>query len=267
MAWNSINFSLLIYLSLSLCFGFRNFIGTSMKSSFLKIFGTSVTPTTESITPTVYQKDLYAVLGVARNCTKSELRQAYMSIVFNNHPDKNNSEASLMLFRNASYAYQILGKDEKTRNEYDRKVNTEIYLNVLEDVGNDLIKPLAMDVAVPLINFTVNSITSFALPMIKNMYEQYEAVVKAAAASPGNDIDNDSFEDMVQRALNAMEVTIHNQTRRKLEEQLLKFDRTLNETMANLDESRRAEDEATKRVIELEANVESLSDTFESLLQ
>eukprot|EP01035_Chromulina_nebulosa_P021659 gene21659-28027_t len=132
----------------------------------------------EPIVPSVYREDLYAVLSVPRNASKDDLRIAYWSIAARNHPDRNQSIEALELFRNASYAYQILGRDNKTRKEYDSKYQTKVYLDAIEDVGNGLIIPLAMEVAVPLINMSVQAIGSIAVPLIKDTFEQSNAIFK-----------------------------------------------------------------------------------------
>jgi len=43
----------------------------------------------ERIEPTVYVDDLYGALGVSQNASMQELKDAYRSISFRNHPDRN----------------------------------------------------------------------------------------------------------------------------------------------------------------------------------
>ena len=45
--------------------------------------------------PTVYAEDLYGVLGVSSNATTAEIKDAYKSLMFLNHPDRNASTAAL----------------------------------------------------------------------------------------------------------------------------------------------------------------------------
>jgi len=128
--------------------------------------------------PTVYVDNLYEALGVAPNSTTDQIKDAYKAIVFQNHPDRNNTVAALYTFRNASHAYQVLGRDPKLRAEYDSKYLSRMYLSVLEDVGTEVLRPLAMDVAVPLINFTARALGSFLKPVIESSISTTSAVLE-----------------------------------------------------------------------------------------
>lgn len=65
-------------------------------------------------------RDLYEVLGVARDATPDQLKSAYRKLALNHHPDRNpgNSEAE-QRFREAAEAYSVLSDPEK-RARYDR---------------------------------------------------------------------------------------------------------------------------------------------------
>jgi len=65
-------------------------------------------------------RDLYEVLGVARDATVDQIKSAYRKLALNHHPDRNpgNSEAE-QRFREAAEAYSILSDPEK-RSRYDR---------------------------------------------------------------------------------------------------------------------------------------------------
>jgi hypothetical protein len=52
----------------------------------------------------------------------------------------------------------VLGRDEKLRRAYDRSIKSRQYFDVIEEVGSEVIMPLAFDVAVPLINMTARAI-------------------------------------------------------------------------------------------------------------
>lgn len=227
----------------------RNFL-------YSRLYNSAATITTESIAPTVYEKDLYSVLGVAKNSSKSELKQAYLQIVFQNHPDRNNSIDALAKFRNATYAYQVLGRDEKSRAIYDRKIDTQTYLTVLEEVGTDIIVPLAREVAVPLINFTFNSISSFAMPILRDVFEQSAAVAQIFAVG----VEEDSLEVRMSRALDAFEKTSYDQNMRKLQTQLQQFDETIESTKTRFRDAEQTEkDGIEKQELLLEQfNAESL---------
>lgn len=128
--------------------------------------------------PTVYLEDLYSVLGVAPNSTVATIKEAYKGLVFQNHPDRNDSVEALYIFRNASHAYQTLGRDPKLRSEYDSKYMSRMYLSVLEGVGTEVLRPLAMDVAVPLINFTARALSSFLGPVIASSISTTSAMLE-----------------------------------------------------------------------------------------
>ncbi|GAA0634044.1 molecular chaperone DnaJ [Sporichthya brevicatena] len=64
-------------------------------------------------------KDLYAVLGLKKGATQTEIKKAYRKLAKELHPDsnKNNPEAEAK-FKEVSEAYSVLG-DEAKRKEYD----------------------------------------------------------------------------------------------------------------------------------------------------
>jgi curved DNA-binding protein CbpA len=129
--------------------------------------------------PAMYADDLYAVLDVSRNASSREIKDAYWKLAVQYHPDKNDSPEALEIFRNASYAYQILGKDAKTRAMYDSKGDTQDFIRALSDIGSEVLVPLARDVAVPLVTITAQSIGNFAIPIFKNVFETSNAAMKA----------------------------------------------------------------------------------------
>ena len=202
------------------------------------------------------------MLGVTKNSSKSELKQAYLQIVFQNHPDRNNSVEALAKFRNATYAYQVLGRDEKARAMYDRKIDTQTYLTVLEEVGTDIIVPLAREVAVPLLNFTLNSISSFAMPILRDVFEQSAAVAQMFTFGD----DEDPFETRMSRALDAFEKTSYDQNMRKLQAQLQQFDATLESTKTRFRDAERAERDAIAKRDLLMEELKMESSTLEHLI-
>jgi molecular chaperone DnaJ len=65
-------------------------------------------------------RDLYAVLGVPRGASPTDLKKAYRQLAQQYHPDKNpNDKSAEERFKEAANAYQILSDDEK-RATYDR---------------------------------------------------------------------------------------------------------------------------------------------------
>lgn len=64
-------------------------------------------------------RDLYQVLGVAKNASADEIRKAYREISKKFHPDKvGNDQAAVARFREATSAYAILS-DPAKRSRYD----------------------------------------------------------------------------------------------------------------------------------------------------
>ena len=66
------------------------------------------------------EKDYYAVLGVARNASASDIKKAYRRLAQQHHPDTaKGDKAAEERFKEISVAYDVLGDEEK-RKEYDR---------------------------------------------------------------------------------------------------------------------------------------------------
>ena len=66
-----------------------------------------------------FEKDYYAVLGVAQNASGKDITKAYRKLARQYHPDANpNNAAAEERFKEISAAYDVLG-DESRRREYD----------------------------------------------------------------------------------------------------------------------------------------------------
>ena len=66
-----------------------------------------------------FEKDYYAVLGVAQNASAKDITKAYRKLARQYHPDANpNNAAAEERFKEISAAYDVLG-DEERRREYD----------------------------------------------------------------------------------------------------------------------------------------------------
>jgi len=63
-------------------------------------------------------RDYYEILGVPRNATKEEIKQAYRKLALQYHPDRNKSKEAEEKFKEINEAYAVLSDDEK-RKEYD----------------------------------------------------------------------------------------------------------------------------------------------------
>jgi molecular chaperone DnaJ len=64
------------------------------------------------------EKDYYEILGVSRNASKDEIKNAYRKLAFQYHPDRNKSPGAEEKFKEISEAYAVLSDDEK-RSQYD----------------------------------------------------------------------------------------------------------------------------------------------------
>lgn len=66
-------------------------------------------------------KDLYAILGISKTASESEIKSAYRKLARKYHPDLNkDNPAAAEKFKEISCAYDILGDKEK-RQKYDNK--------------------------------------------------------------------------------------------------------------------------------------------------
>ncbi|KAL2537037.1 DNAJ heat shock family protein [Forsythia ovata] len=64
-------------------------------------------------------KDYYAVLGVSKSASKSEIKSAYRKLARSYHPDVNKEPGAEQKFKEISNAYEVLSDDEK-RSIYDK---------------------------------------------------------------------------------------------------------------------------------------------------
>src|SRR4051794_131099 len=66
-----------------------------------------------------FEKDYYAVLGVAEGASGKEIKKAYKELARKLHPDQNPGDAAAEeRFKEVSAAYDVLGDEEK-RTAYD----------------------------------------------------------------------------------------------------------------------------------------------------
>jgi molecular chaperone DnaJ len=65
------------------------------------------------------KKDYYEILGVAKNASGSEVKNAYRKLAMQYHPDRNKDPAASERFKEISEAYAVLS-DEKKRAQYDQ---------------------------------------------------------------------------------------------------------------------------------------------------
>lgn len=220
-----------------------------------------------SIEPTVYQEDLYGILGVSLNASRVQLRDAYWAIAFKTHPDRNDTPEALCEFRNASYAYKVLGRSEKTRSDYDSKYRTKQYIESMDQLSNNVI-PFAIDVAMPLIDLTVRGIGSFAVPFFKDAFEQSSALFHAAFTADEFMIDEDEeltgFEAITRAANAAMRTGLEQRIRRTRDGIVSTTDR-LNTTSVQLKEAMEKESEMVDKLEELKRTDEEDQDSLKTV--
>jgi molecular chaperone DnaJ len=65
------------------------------------------------------KRDYYEVLGVSKNASKEEIKDAYRKLAMQYHPDRNKSPDAEEKFKEISEAYAVLSDDEK-RGQYDQ---------------------------------------------------------------------------------------------------------------------------------------------------
>lgn len=214
-------------------------------------------PSTDVIEPAKYRTDLYGVLGVPRNATAKELKQAYWNLALSSHPDRNASLEALYVFQNASYAYSILGRDPRKRQEYDTRVETSEFISTLGQVSSDV-----GSVAGPLLNMTYNA----ALPFLKDALDFSTAAFEALV----DEQTDGSGVNMFDRLRSAIGMKGVEQRIRRATEQLQSTRAALDATQAELVEAMATEKtsrEAAERVGEVYRSKESVLETASAELR
>lgn len=67
----------------------------------------------------VSKRDYYDVLGVSRNTSASEIKQAYRKLALEFHPDRNKEKGAAERFKEINEAYEVLS-DSKKKQAYDQ---------------------------------------------------------------------------------------------------------------------------------------------------
>ena len=78
--------------------------------------------------------DFYDILGISSDASETDIKQAYRSLSFKYHPDRNSSEEAGHQMRSLNEAYETLS-DKSKRKQYDMRNN-----NPLESILNELFK-------------------------------------------------------------------------------------------------------------------------------
>lgn len=91
-------------------------------------------------------KDLYAILGLHKLCTSSEIKFAYRLLAAKWHPDRNDDPEAAGKFRDAHMAYTVLS-NPTTRQQYDKSGKWNKQINNEEmRIRNDIIQLFAQTV-------------------------------------------------------------------------------------------------------------------------
>ena len=243
---------------------YQNIISSSFKLKKIALtssysLNSQASETNEKIEPAIYRSDLYAVLNVSRTSTKREIRDAFMAIAITSHPDRNNSQEALELYRNASYAYKILGKEQSSRANYDYTLGAENFANALTEVGTDIVLPLAREVAVPLLNVTLRGISSLAKPFVRDLVEQSKTVFKVASNL------NPQDEDITKKIFDAISKTRSDQNLRNLNENIEKADNKITEALEELENTVETELKLKEDIFKINSSIVEENNTYISL--
>ncbi|MBO1063242.1 MULTISPECIES: DnaJ domain-containing protein [Nostocales] len=134
-------------------------------------------------------ENYYDVLEISKNATAKEIREVYISLCKDLHPDKLPSKSGSHLKKLAeerlkliNEAYQIL-KDDKLRSEYDQNCTDELSSNARESVDNieDLLSPSVLSEGFEILQQEEQIIWSKhmqAIDNIENQYYDYLSTVK-----------------------------------------------------------------------------------------
>ena len=82
------------------------------------------------------KKDYYEILGISRDASAEEIKQAYRKLAFQYHPDHNPDPEAEAKFKEINEAYEVVSDREKRR-KYDTYGNAgEDAFSGFEDIGS-----------------------------------------------------------------------------------------------------------------------------------
>jgi DnaJ-class molecular chaperone len=80
-------------------------------------------------------KDYYSILGIKRDASEQEIKQAYRKLARKHHPDVNPGDSSAEArFKEVNQAYEVLSDKDK-RQKYDRYGDQWQYAEQFEQAG------------------------------------------------------------------------------------------------------------------------------------
>ena len=111
------------------------------------------------------KRDYYEVLGVPRNASKDQIKDAYRKLAMQFHPDRNKAPEAEEKFKEISEAYAVLSDDQK-RQQYNtlghagfdqRYTQEDIFRgadfdSIFRDLGFGGVKPPLTDGDSPVLN-------------------------------------------------------------------------------------------------------------------
>eukprot|EP00956_Cyclotella_meneghiniana_P033450 scaffold96309_cov58-Cyclotella_meneghiniana.AAC.1 len=128
-------------------------------------------------------KDLYKILNAKPSMTRSQIKQCYLTLAKQCHPDSNTYNPSLSLsFTEISAAYQTLS-DDKLRKRYDRQV-------AAEEFKGDVVA-YAAEVAREYGPMARKLYDEWALPLIKRTTAGTVAGLSVLGSGNGSSTDDD----------------------------------------------------------------------------
>ena len=78
----------------------------------------------------------YKTLGLENNCSETEIKQAYRSLSFKYHPDRNKDADASEKMQHINEAYETLS-DKQKRKQYDNELNG-VNVNPFDQMINEI---------------------------------------------------------------------------------------------------------------------------------
>jgi curved DNA-binding protein CbpA len=164
------------------------------------------------------ERSLYDILGLEKNCSKDDIKNAYRTLAKKHHPDKNNGEDEL--FKKISEAYSVL-IDEQSRSTYDATGDiskVEITQRVINFLAHCIIPALKQSqnvVEADVVNATqmyLDKLCNDEEMEISSLDSQLERLTEAKKRfklKEGSSIKENIFENMINDNIFNIEVMIN----------------------------------------------------------
>jgi len=164
------------------------------------------------------ERSLYDILGLEKNCSKDDIKNAYRTLAKKHHPDKNNGKDEL--FKKISEAYSVL-IDEQSRSTYDATGDiskVEITQRVINFLAHCIIPALKQSqnvVEADVVNATqmyLDKLCNDEEMEISSLNSQLERLTEAKKRfklKEGSSIKENIFENMINDNIFNIEVMIN----------------------------------------------------------